>query len=237
MPYRREMTARNRAPKEILAAASVGFMLALDLSGAAWADETGVALQESDESVQAEYRRLAARANSGGGEEKFLVFAHVYRYSALLTDDIDQATDFLVEAAKLDHTEAQYNLGYMLRSGIWFEKDEEVALYWLLLAAQKGYPTAQFWTGVTFLTLSNEMSDEKEQADYRRNAIRWLRRADAAEISEAKYFLGSALIRFPESVDEGIEYLREAAELGNEYAQEELGYVREYVEERERARR
>ena len=222
--------------KEILVTISVGFILALDLSGVAWADGTSVALEETDESVHVEYRRLAARAKSGGGEDKFLVFAHVYRYSASLTDYIDQAADFLVEAAKLDHTEAQYNLGYMLRSGIWFEKDEEAALYWLLLAAQKDYLMAQFWAGVSFLMLSHEMSDQQEQANYRRNAIRWLRKANAAGISEAEYFLGSALIRFPESVDEGIEYLRAAAERGDDSAQKQLKYALEYVEEREKAK-
>ena len=83
------------------------------------------------------------------------------------------------------------------------------------------------------LTRSVSSVDEQEVANYHRAAIRWLRQAVVAGIDDAKFYLGDALVYFPEHLNEGIQYLREAANDGHQLAKEQLPLALELAEQLE----
>ena len=207
-------------------------ILTLPLSGlpVAAADETLV----DDKQIRMEFQKRIARANVGDANAKFAVFAHVWRYANRFeTDDLREAADYLIAAAKDGHTEAQYNLGYMMFTGTWFDEDKKGAIPWLALAANDGYPSAQYWAGIAFRMEARQLTDEQEVANYHRAAIRWLRQAVEAGIDDARFYLGDALVYFPEHLNEGIQYLREAANDGHELAKEQLPLALELAEQLE----
>ncbi|MGO2301751.1 tetratricopeptide repeat protein [Psychrobacter sp. AOP7-D1-15] len=57
--------------------------------------------------------------------------------------EYEQAYEYVVQAADLEYTEAQYNLGYYYDSGTFVEKDDEKAKYWYEKAAKQGHFSAQ----------------------------------------------------------------------------------------------
>lgn len=88
----------------------------------------------------------------------FLVlFSSVYSLSAqnanranwrandfLKHEDPESALPFLVQAAELDHSEAQFNLAYLYQKGLAVEQNDSLAHYWYLKSARNGAVNAQF---------------------------------------------------------------------------------------------
>ncbi|MBE0405863.1 tetratricopeptide repeat protein [Psychrobacter sp. AOP22-C1-22] len=70
----------------------------------------------------------------------------------------EQAYEYVVQAADLEYTEAQYNLGYYYDSGTFVEQDNEKAKYWYEKAAEKGWAAAK-------RNLALLLEEMKEQTD------------------------------------------------------------------------
>lgn len=184
-----------------------------------------------DAEIREEFIELKSTANDGTAEHKLDAFLFVYQNASILSEHAEVAFEYLVAAAEMGNVDAQYNLGYMLQSGTWIQKDEEAALPWLLLAAQNGKPNAQLWTGVNFLNKYYESSDEDLQQEYMLNATRWLRAASESGVLAADEFLVRALFINPETRSEGIDILKRAATAGNDSALETLRDLADFLEE------
>ncbi|MEX2257946.1 MAG: tetratricopeptide repeat protein [Woeseia sp.] len=180
--------------------------------------------------VLTKYENLRDLARSGNAESKFDAFIFVYEHASDLQDQAKEAVSFLFESAVAGNLDAQYNLGYLLQTGRWIERDEEKALLWLLEAASRGHITAQVRCGIVYQKKYYEAnSDLGHNGNLRRPELReeaenWFRevisngRPEQPEVLVATESLGRLLVREKPESDEGWDLLKEAAQLGYEPA-------------------
>lgn len=177
---------------------------------------------DCDVDIRACYSSLHQEASSGNTQAQFEAFIYVYEHGNELGDFASEAVGFLAEAAGKGHTEAQYNIGYMLLTGTWVDKDREQALIWLQLAANKANPRAQFLVGTDYYKQFLESDDPTDQGQKLEGAIKWLRMSAESGYVGAKSFLGSILVADPEHKEYAIRMLRDAANAGDQRAKDEL---------------
>lgn len=120
--------------------------------------------QGSSKSIEDRYAELRQSANSGDAEDKLEAFLYMYEHLAELQGKAPEALQFLADAAASGNVEAQYNFGFLMQTGTLVKQDEESALPWLLLAAQKDYVPAQVWAGINLLSRYYDAPDEERQS-------------------------------------------------------------------------
>lgn len=187
-------------------------------------------------SIQESYAELRQLANSGDSDDKLDAFVFVYEHLEELRDNVPEALQFLADAAAGGNVEAQYNFGFLMQTGTLVEKDEEQALPWLLLAAQKDYVSAQVWAGINLLSrYYSSLNAERES--YFRNSERWLLQARSnSRPGDAEWFvateaLGRLYLGEDCTRDKGIELLEQASTAGYQPATKTLVQFADLIEE------
>ncbi|MEX2257947.1 MAG: tetratricopeptide repeat protein [Woeseia sp.] len=212
----------------VLALASCGS--SLDVDGEESID------QAKSNSVQERYAELKRSANSGGPDDKLVAFIFVYEHLAELRDNAPEALQFLADAAAGGNVEAQYNFGLLMQTGTLVKQDEEQALPWLLLAAQKDNVPAQVWAGINLMSRYYE-SLETERQSYFRNSERWLTQARSnSKPGDAEWFvateaMGRLYLGEDCTRDRGIELLEQASTAGFQPATRTLAQFSDLIEE------
>lgn len=128
---------------------------------------------------------------AGAGDAEALYWTGVmYSQGRGYVRDCLEAAFHYEQAARQDHPEAAFNLGFMLYYGAGASAadcelipDREKSAPWLLRAAEMGKPRAQFLVGRMYMTgdgLPRGMD----------NAFDWLEKAANAGLTEAQYDLG-----------------------------------------------
>lgn len=180
--------------------------------------------------IQTQYEDLKAEALLGNAEDQLDAFLFVYQNASHFHDKLSEAFDFLVKSAEQGNIDGQYNLGYMLQTGTWIDKNEETALPWLLQAAERGHVRAQLWCGINFVNRFHESSNDADKDAYALNATHWLKRASDSGIEQAKVLLATILINDEASREEGLNILKEAAAGGDKSAKEALDSMQELLD-------
>ena len=183
------------------------------------------------ERIVSEYRDLSNRAReSGGAEDQFAAFTFANENARVLEDFMPEAVQFLVDAANSGHADAQYDLGYLVESGRWLEKNEEYAHILYEKAARQGQPNAELRVGLARFRSYFSESDEQLKSRLLAEAECWLRKTidsdqllpSTSTVVDAKAWLGQVLlVRAPDD-EEGLKLLQEAAIAGNTTAIDSL---------------
>ena len=183
------------------------------------------------ERIVSEYRELSHRVReSGRAEDQFAAFTFANENARILEDFMPEAVQFLVDAANSGHADAQYNLGYLVESGRWLEKNEEYALDLYERAARQGQPNAELRVGLARFRSYFSETDGQLKSRLLAEAECWLRKTidsdrllpSSSTVVDAKGWLGQVLlVRAPDDA-EGLKLLQEAAIAGNQTAIESL---------------
>jgi TPR repeat protein len=140
---------------------------------------------------------------------------------------LETANEYMIRAAKNGHREAQLQCAFSLFRGD-IDQDCEAASKWLLLAAENGWPNAEF---LLFRLFYNGGTPAKGCPAYPKDksqAIQWLRRAADHEFLVAQAVLAVMLIQgldLQQNKSEAEKLLRNAAEHGFAPAQNDLGFA------------
>lgn len=189
-----------------------------------WSIEPAIAHAEVVEKLStAGYSEIRREAINGSPYDKHSAFVHVAANPVELHEFISEAIEFLHAAAAEGIPDAQYNLGFLYRTGDWVQKDLDVALRWLEASAQTGHVRAKLWSGITYLDKYYAIDAGPEADQLLTRAEAWLRpmvdsRESCDECLVAKGMLGRALISRSLLDRDGWNLLKEAALAGNEGA-------------------
>ncbi len=97
------------------------------------------------------------------------------------------AFNYILKAARLGLTEAQYNIGVMYSNGTGTKKSAKKALYWYRKSANQGHISAQYNLGIIYY-YGNDV--EKNQ----KNAFFWFKKAAEQGFDRAQLYVGQAYI-------------------------------------------
>ena len=114
---------------------------------------------------------------------------------------------------------AQYYLGMMYGIGIGPERDTDISLKWLRLAAENGYAPSQRMVGISYLRGEWGVSQDLKQGKH------WLTLAANQNDAVAQHRIGQMYLEgifVPKNLKVGIEWIKRAAELGDSDAQFDL---------------
>ena len=130
-------------------------------------------------------------------------------------EQINQAVDWLTQAAEAGLDYAQYALGKLYRDGGPVTQDTTQAAIWFAQAAEQGNQYAMYELGKLHLEIKNFSA-----------AQRWFQQPANQGNQFAQYRLGKLLLSgddIPKDVESAVRWLMESAEQGNQYAQYTLG--------------
>ena len=189
-----------------------------------WSSKLEIVIPEEIEKLSpTEYSKIREVAVNGDPYAKHNAFVYVLENPVELHEFVPEALEFLQIAADAGIPDAQYNLGFLYRTGEWVEKDFEKAIHWLEPPARSGHVRAQLWSGITNLELHYAAVEGPEADQFFASGEKWLRELlesneDCAECLFAKTSLGRAIISRSMTDPEGWELLKEAALAGHEEA-------------------
>jgi TPR repeat protein len=167
------------------------------------------------------YDAALARAERGDAEAQFCI-GSVLLLGVGRPREPARAVKWYVRAAE-DQPWAAHNLGWMYRSGVGVEPDQELALTWYKRAAAVDIAAAMYEVGVAHIRGRGTQRDPD-------TGLRWLRAASQERHRAAMSYLGNLLLFGNEGVkidvDEGRQWLELAAEMGDPHASYGLGYAR-----------
>ena len=184
-----------------------------------------------------QYENLDEYAVNSGAEEKYEAFWHVFENELSMNSQVADALANLKQAAAAGHTDAQYNLGFLFATGKWVAQDYELALDWLIPAAQAGHPRAKLWSGQIYLNLyfrADNDSDKDACFFEMESQLRDLISADSKDGRielAASEMLGSALLAKSIRNPEGWSLVEGAASSGYEPAVKTLLELRTFLTE------
>ena len=130
-------------------------------------------------------------------------------------EQINQAVDWLTQAAEAGLDYAQYTLGKLYRDGGPVEQDTTQAVVWFFQAAEQGNQYAMYALGKLHQEVKNIPA-----------ALHWFQQSANQGNQYAQYRLGKLLLSgdgIPKDVESAVRWLTESAEQGNQYAQYALG--------------
>ena len=130
-------------------------------------------------------------------------------------EQINQAVDWLTQAAEAGLDYAQYALGKLYRDGGPVTQDTTQAAIWFAQAAEQGNQYAMYELGKLHLEIKNFSA-----------AQRWFQQPANQGNQFAQYQMGKLLLSgddIPKDVESAVRWLMESAEQGNQYAQYTLG--------------
>lgn len=170
-----------------------------------------------------DYLKIRREAVDGSSFAKHNAFVYVYENVVELNEFVPEALEFLIAAADAGVPDAQYNLGFLYRSGQWLDRDFDTALYWLEKPAESGHIRAQLWSGVTNLQLYYASGEGPEADRHYSRGTMWLRELlssseNCDECPFAKASLGRAVLSRSLVDPEGWRLLKESALAGHEGA-------------------
>lgn len=173
------------------------------------------------------YEQLRDAANTGGDDAKLDAFIFVYEHGVVLQDHVDEALKFLLDSAVAGNSEAQYNLGFLMQTGTWLDKDVDAALPWLSMAASAGIVRAEFLLVTNHYTryLTLKSTDGQLAQEHFDQSLIWLGRADTSGYLDATSMLARILLGMDSNSERGLELLRKAASAGDELAIEKLALL------------
>ncbi|WNC69172.1 hypothetical protein RI845_03200 [Thalassotalea nanhaiensis] len=153
---------------------------------------------------------LKAAAEHGYVMAKYEYGLKLYREQT----DFKQAVHWIFEAAKQEHSHAQYRLARILQDSPWVVNDENNALFWFEQASEKDHLPAKLKTAEIKLVAKDEQLIDVD------GAIEIL--ADIAEPQadnpEYHYLQAMAHLKMePRQLAKTVEYLESAIKLGNEF--------------------
>jgi len=151
---------------------------------------------------------ILQEAQAGQAQAQYEVALH---YDAVQAD-YPAAVSWYQRAAEQGHVQAQFNLAQFYRLGEGVEQNSELALSWLLQAAEVGNdPQAQFMLGDIYRYGEGVVANRFE-------AFRWYILAAEQTLPEAEYIIGLWLaegIGAPEDDAAALRWLRKAAAQGH----------------------
>lgn len=103
------------------------------------------------ETAKDEMIAIRARAESGDADSQYLVGIAYSMGSGGYDENYEKAATWFLRAAEQGHTDATYQVGWMLQNGNGFLMNERRAVEWFLKAAEKGSPEAMYSLGEAYL--------------------------------------------------------------------------------------
>ena len=179
-----------------------------------------------------DYGTLESTAAQGDASDKFALFVHVYEGLPETYSHVDVAVRYLEEAAMGGHSNAQFNLGYLLVNGELVERDEETGVLWLQKAAEGGVRRANLWLGIAYFERYNRQKDSSPSlaSDSFGRLEYWLRPVIGRENDylslAAQETLGRAYLRQSVFNEDGWSHLFDAATKGFAPAENSLRQMR-----------
>ncbi|MGB8480473.1 MAG: tetratricopeptide repeat protein [Acidobacteriaceae bacterium] len=143
---------------------------------------------------------------------------------------IGQAASWYRNAAEQGDPWAQYNLGWLYKTGQGVPQDYAQAAVWWRKAADQGYARAQFNLGVSYDN-GEGVSQNDEQAVF------WYRKAADQGYAHAQYSLGLDYENgqgVPEDDAQAVAWYRKAADQGDADSQNRLAAIKERERDRDR---
>lgn len=132
--------------------------------------------------------------------------------------EFERALEYLDPLAQAGDSDAQYLTGFIFGLDEYGGFDLDLALEWMVKAAEQGQPMAQTFYWVSFLGTPDENPRPLE-------SLRWLEAAAAAGVAEAKFQLAQWLMSSSGEREEIIDLLQSAIESGHVIAQFTYGEV------------
>lgn len=172
-----------------------------------------------------EYETLLNEARGGDNKSKVDYFRYVYDLADPDSNEIAEAIELLKQAAEDGFLQAQYSYGLLFRDGKWVERNENVFVPWLTLAANQGAVEAQAVLGLYHYKKARASTVDEHIRFNHNQAIRWYSAAKDSGYEKADYFLGAILIMYDSRREEGKELLRVAKSRGSVSAAEALEII------------
>ncbi len=150
-----------------------------------------------------------------------------YYFGRGVEADYLKALPYFKKAAENGHPSSQFSLYRVYQSGKGVKPNPKVAKFWLRTAAERGLTSAQFELAKL---LEPEKTSVREEDDRWREARRWYTRAAVKGHADAQIRLGQLEldgVGGPVKTEEGLRWVRTAAEGGAGHAMFLLGMIYE----------
>jgi TPR repeat protein len=187
---------------------------------------TGQASDEIAKSQNAliiKYQKFKRSAMDGDINSQYEIFYFVSSNKPKLNENFTEAFKFMIKAGEAGHTEAQFTIGHMYQKGYLLEKNNDVALGWLLEAAKKDHRKAQLLVGRNYSVRAIDATDEKEKNENEKLAIYWFEKSIADKSLIAIKHYGIYLFMIDTFSSKADKLLSQAAESGDSEAMYWLG--------------
>ena len=138
---------------------------------------TNAEASKSQDDVLLQYKKLQILAVKDDLNSQYEIWHFAKNNRPQLDNRLREAFSFITKAGKAGHVEAQFTIGSMYQTGTLVEKDSDVALGWLLEAANNDHRKAQHLVGSNYSSRTIGATDEKEKNENEKLAIYWFEKA------------------------------------------------------------
>ena len=144
------------------------FISILSLTGVAHAETSN-----TSNNVFSQYEKLKKLALGGDLDSQYEIWHFAINNRPKLDKHLREAFDFINKAGKSGHVDAQFTIGSMYQTGTMRTKNSDVALSWLLGAANKGHRGAQLLTANNYANRSVDADDNEVKSKNEKLAVYW----------------------------------------------------------------
>ncbi|MFT5299025.1 MAG: TPR repeat protein [Colwellia sp.] len=119
------------------------------------------------------YQKLKAKAVDGDVDSQYEIWHFAKNHRPKLDNHLREAFSFITKAGQAGHAGAQFTIGSMYQTGTMREKNSDVALTWLLGAANSGHIKAQLLTANNYANRAVDADDDAEKSKNEKLAVYW----------------------------------------------------------------
>jgi TPR repeat protein len=144
------------------------FISILSLTGVANAETS-----KSQDDVLLRYEKLKVLAVKGDLDSQYEIWNFAKNNRPKLDNHLREAFSFITKAGQAGHVEAQFTIGSMYQTGTIREKNSDVALSWLLGAANNGHKNAQLLTANNYANRAVDADNDEIKNKNEKLAVYW----------------------------------------------------------------
>jgi len=119
------------------------------------------------------YQELKKTAENGDIESQYEIWNFTMNNRPKLDNRLREAFSFLTKAGQSGHIGAQFIIGSMYQTGTMREKNSDVALGWLLEAANNGHKKAQLLVANNYANRAVDADDDETKNKNEKLAVYW----------------------------------------------------------------
>lgn len=144
------------------------FVSILTLTGITHAETS-----KNQDDVLLQYEKLKVLAIKGDLYSQYEIWHFAKNNRPKLDNRLREAFGYITKAGQAGHVGAQFTIGSMYQTGTMREKNNDVALGWLLGAANNGHKKAQLLTANNYANRAVDAGDDDIKIKNEKSAVYW----------------------------------------------------------------